>query len=236
MTEPIQGDGAKRARNSDESPIHSIQSYLKHTHSAVSKLFEARYSYDELLLFPERPGFTAWGDDEERIEKEYQKWAEDNKAQIEERLQRDEQFADEVFAIRTLCGAILQFAFMAIKQFSENTSVPDSFQEVIKPNTIPAKFCIGRLIDDIPLGLVVYAGRNQSHHYDDGWYREPTKTVFSRLANWYSPTFRKYFFDDRFDLNNQNIINFADWILWKLDWNTAADYEEDMRSLFHCSS
>ncbi|OYV84851.1 MAG: hypothetical protein B7Z63_06330, partial [Ignavibacteriae bacterium 37-53-5] len=193
MTKFEPDDGLQNDHNPLEFPIRSIDNYLKHTHSAVDKLFAARYSYDELLLFPERRGFAAWGSDEEKIEKEYQKWAEQNKSQIEERLRRDKEFADEVFAIRTLCSAILQFGYMAIKQFSDNKSVPASFTEVIKPDSIPAKFCVGRLIDDIPLGLIVYAGRNQSHHYDDREHREPTKTVFFRLANWYSPRFGKHF-------------------------------------------
>lgn len=212
--------------------MNSVDEYLKRTHSAVDKLFAAIDSYYELLRDPERPTFFAWGDDEPRIEKEYQEWEENNRQQIDECLRRDVEFANEAFAIRTLCSAILQFAFMAFKQFSTNVIVPPAFQHVIKPNHPAVRFCIGRLIDDIPIGLIVYAGRNQSHHYDDKTYREPTKTVFSKLANWYSPRFNKYFLDDRFDLKNPNIVNFADCILWKLDWNSCASYENDICALF----
>jgi hypothetical protein len=212
--------------------MDSIQSYLNKTHSAVEKVYAAVHSYYELLFFPERPSYFTWTHDEHEQEKEYQKWRLQNKEKIEERLKRDTEFAAETFAITTLCGTILQFAYMGIKLFSRNTHVPADFQDLIQPDQTAARFCIGRIVDDVPLGLIVYAGRNQAHHYDERRYNAPTSAVFSKLAHWYSPTFKKSFVDDRFDLTNERITNFADQILDKLDWQNCISYEKDMLELF----
>ena len=42
--------------------MDSIDEYLERTKSAVVKLFEAYYSYWELLQRPELPAFTYFGD------------------------------------------------------------------------------------------------------------------------------------------------------------------------------
>ena len=212
--------------------MNSVDDYLNRTRSAVEKLFTAVDSYYLLLSYPKRPVFVTWDSDEARVNAEYEKWAQQNSQLIQERLNRDDEFAQETFAITTLCSAILQFAYMAIKQFSRNVVVPTDFQGVIKPDNIAARFCIGRLIDDVPIGLIIYAGRNQSHHYDETTYREPTPIIFSKLANWYSPQFQKHFVDDRYDLANPRITNFAAHILHKLDWHSCDSYENDIRSLF----
>ena len=65
-------------------------------------------------------------------------------------------------------------------------------------------------------------------HYDNKDLREPNKIVFYKLANWYSPTFKKRFVDSYFDLNNKNILHYAENILYKLGWSNYNHYETDM--------
>jgi hypothetical protein len=79
--------------------------------------------------------------------------------------------------------------------------------------------------------LIVYAGRNQAHHYDDKSYGKITERVFHDLANWYSPYFKKYYFNDHYDLSNPNVINFATNILWKLNWQNYEMYEKELIQL-----
>jgi hypothetical protein len=211
--------------------MNTIKSYLEKTRSAVQKIYSAKNSYNELLLLPPRPIFVSLIQDKALLQLEYEKWRLDNRQQIEERLKKDSEFAYETFAVTTLCATILQFAYMGIKQFSTNSEVPEEFKEIIKSKQLAAKFCIGRRIDDIPVGLVIFAGRNQSHHYDEEKYNEPTPTVFKRLSDWYSPTFKKWFVDDRFDLSKGGINNFAAHILDKLGWNDYEAYEREMQHL-----
>ena len=212
--------------------MEQIQDYLSKTKSAVQKVFEAYNSYLELIEVPKRPGFFFWGDpDSEENKRVYAKWRIENKEVLEERHRRDEEFVFELFAKSTLAGTILQFAFNGINIFSKNNNIPASFNNIIKPNSKPSKFCIGRLIDDIPIGLIIYAGRNQAMHFDDKNLNELNKTVFNKLANWYSPTFKKWYVNDYYDLDNDNIIHYAGNILYKLEWSEYVDYEQDMLSM-----
>jgi hypothetical protein len=175
--------------------------------------------------------FTYWGDYDERVSSEYAIWLKENKLLLEERAKRDNEFAAEVFAMATLSGAILQFAFMGIKLFSQHTQPHPKYIELIPTNHEVAKFCIGREIDEIPLGLIVYAGRNQAHHYNEKCYNKITERVFHDLANWYSPTFRKTYIDNYYDLSNPSVVNFATHILGKLDWQNYDLYEKELITL-----
>lgn len=209
--------------------MEHIKDYLTKTKSAVQKVFEAYNSYLDLMKFPQRPGFFFWGDpDSEENKKAYENWRLENKEVLEERHRRDDEFAFELFARSALAGTILQFAYNGIKIFSTNNFVPESFKNLIKANSTPAKFCIGRLVEDIPVGLIIYAGRNQAMHFDDKDLNEPSKTVFNKLANWYSPTFKKWFVDSYYDLNNGQIIHYAGNILYKLGLSEYVFYEQDV--------
>ena len=212
--------------------MHSIEEYIEGTRSAVQKLYQAVDSYYDLLREPQRPAFTFWGEYNEKVRRTHEKWTEENKTVLEERASRDEKFAAETFAIATLCGSILQFPSMAIEICSKNTKSHHKFLDLIPDNHKVAKFCIGREVNEVPIGLIIYAGRNQAHHYDDKQYGKVTERVFQNLATWYSPTFNKSFTDSRLDLSNENVINFAANILWLLEWQNYESYEFGLRDLF----
>jgi len=212
--------------------METIDQYLKQTESAVKRIYDSYYSYYELMKEPERPVFFYCGDtNTEEYRKERDKWEEENKDIIGERTKRDNEFAFETFARSTLCGAILQFGYTAIKLFSNNTTVPHEFKNVIKENTSAAKFCIGRVIEDIPSGLIVFAGRNQAMHYEDKKFNEPTPTVFYRLCNYYSERFQKWYKNSYFDLDGSNHGHFAENILNKLEWMNYSLYEQEIRKM-----
>lgn len=209
--------------------MEKIEDYLSQTKSALIKIFEAYYSYYELLQNPARPMFTYPGDFEsEETKIAFDKWQIENKEILEERHQRDNKFAFEFLARSMLCGSILQFAYNGIKIFSNNVLVPEEFKNIIKPNSVPAKFCIGRSIEEIPIGLIIYAGRNQAMHYEEDNLKEPNKTIFYKLANWYSEKFKKWYVNSYFDLNDKNIVHYAENILYKLEWLDYYRYEKDV--------
>jgi hypothetical protein len=73
---------------------------------------------------------------------------------------------------------------MAIKLYSSNKSIPGSCATIVEPkykSAIP--FCIGRECYGIPLGLLIYAGRNQYCHWDDEEPHEVTRNVFYALSD-----------------------------------------------------
>src|SRR4030043_159724 len=206
--------------------MDNIGEYLERTKSAVVKLFEAYDTYWELLQKPEMPTLPLMGNDDSLI-----KWESDNKEILEERIKREKQFLFESFAMSTLKGTILQFAYWGIEKFSKNNVVPEKFKDIIEPISTAVKFCIGRDYDGIPIGLIIYAGRNQAIHFNEQRLRPVSSRVFEMLTTWYSPTLKKWMKSDYFDLDNPNLINYAENICHILDWNSYNAYEKDMRQM-----
>ena len=211
--------------------MDSIQEYIDKTKSAVQKTYQAINSYREPLLETNMPTFSYWGEYTDETHRKHEQWSQKNSQAIKEHLNKQNNFAYEIFAMSTLSGTILHYAYQAIEMFSTNTSSYLGFKDVIPENNNNAKapkFCIGREIDGIPLGLIVYAGRNQAQHFNDEKYNGATTRVFHYLANWYSPRFKKNFVDSYFDLSNENVDSYASNILWKLDWQHYSNYERDL--------
>jgi|GEM_PF-6994843 hypothetical protein len=99
------------------------------------------------------------------------------------RMRTLEEFLASDFARATLAGTILHITFMGIEIFSKNTTRPPSCEEIANPDNLTAvAFSIGRPAPDkkilesyafsedarqLPIGLVIYAGRNQYCHWHD---------------------------------------------------------------------
>ena len=130
----------------------------------------------------------------------------------------------------TISGAVLQLAYMAIKQYSNHASAPEQFDALIKKNSPAEKFCIGREIRSIPIGLIIYAGRNQAAHYDDSDLREPNRSIFENLCNRTSRAGKEYR-DPAYDLGNGITVSFAANITALLGWRSYNTYLDDMRNL-----
>lgn len=108
-------------------------------------------------------------------------------------------------AREVISGSILQLAYFGIKQFGVFTGKSTGaihfeaemnrlLRECSKPRMnkeffLPQAFCVGRDIGDLPLGMIVYAGRNQYNHYDDERLTVVNEVVFNHLHQlWPQPT------------------------------------------------
>ena len=92
-----------------------------------------------------------------------------------------------------------------------------------------APYCIGRRVREVPLGLVIVAGRNQYNHIDDNDLRDPNVTVFEWLAtrHGYGAGIR----DPGFDLSAGLVWNYPSNLTSLIGWRNYEAYESDMRSL-----
>ncbi len=129
----------------------------------------------------------------------------------------------------TLCGAIVHVAYSGIKQYSKNGTIPISCGKLdipIEDNN--AKFYVGREIHGIPMGLIVYAAREQFSNWEKGTPSNPTaKGVFEHLRS----VRKKNIWQD--------LIYELDWpvkrpvshhvLLQELNWQTYEDYITDMQ-------
>ncbi|WP_068818211.1 hypothetical protein [Phormidesmis priestleyi] len=214
--------------------INSAEEYLKRTESAASRIFDGISSYIEILRDAPKPTFSGSFDGSETRKQAFDSWAANNEEAIKLSLKAQREFSAESFALATLCGSLLQIAYMGIQWFSENQEIPDNLPKdlhsLLKPKTKPAKFCIGRKIRSIPIGLIIYAGRNQSNHMEDEKLHGLNATVFNLLASNHCDT-ASTFKDPAFDLENETLINFSSNITALLDWSDYKSYCRDMHAL-----
>jgi len=195
--------------------IQNIEHYLVKVKRAVAETFSLIDSYLDLLRYPPRLVYTS---EEQR---------EELKPIIEERLKRDDEYVDNLYSERFLCGSILQFAFAGIKRFSKKREIPNSYFDIPEMKKA-SQFIIGKEIDDLHIGLIIFIGRNQwAHHWDKNLI-EPNVSLFRRLATWHSPTFDKYYTNSFYDLDNDSVEIFASNLLYLLNWHKYEDFEKDM--------
>ena len=164
------------------------------------------------------------------VSKAGQPLTEENRKAIDKYLDLAGQYFDLKFSEAMFAGSILQIAFIAIKLYSLNVSIPGNCAVIVTPRYRTAiPFCIGRECHGIPSGLIVYAGRNQFNHWDDDEAHDVTRAVFSQL----SIAFKNNMLADlAFDLSNPTINVYANEILLTaLKWNSYDTYLHELRTM-----
>jgi hypothetical protein len=209
--------------------MQSASDYLQRTDTAVRKLLEGIESYTALLR--PAPIFVGSFSSQAAYEQALDIWRAANEAAIAKSLESQREFLGETIALGALCGSLLQIAAMGLQLFGHNREVPDDWMNVIKPGTKPVIFCVGRRVRDVPLGLIIYAGRNQYAHLDEPELREPNTSVFARLASNHDYKFDVVFLDPAFDLANPALINYAANITSLIGWRSYEDYRRDMSEM-----
>ena len=131
------------------------------------------------------------------------------------------------FARATLCGSIAQVSYVALKQFSTNAEVSSGHRFGVASGVSAAKFCVGRLVQGIPLGLLIYAARVQYNHWEEGTPKNKVpQAVFHALASHYSDDLM---FDMAYDLDWPSPRPVAHYILRnELNWFEYDDYVKDL--------
>jgi hypothetical protein len=199
----------------------AAQDYLDDTKPAVSHLFEGLNAYDSIKF----PSILQYIDNTGLVKM--------TRVENDAFLKAYEQSFDLEFARAVLAGSILQVAYMALKTYSADPGDISTYSKYgIQNGSTVGKFCLGRQVHGIPIGLLIYAGRVQYNHWEDG---EPShvvaKIVFRELI-------RAYYDDTNFDmayeLNYPTFRPVSHYIVrLELGWRTYEDYESDMRSLLN---
>jgi hypothetical protein len=154
----------------------------------------------------------------------------------EEEMERARKFVEQAgeyfylkFSEGTLAGAITQVAATGIRLFSSNKVIPDDCIDIVPPaakSVIP--FCVGKRKFGLPIGLIIYAARNQYAHWEEDPH-QVTTNVFRQLviAFWDNPLY-----DLAYDLGNPTIDIYANEILLGgLNWTTYEKYRTEMEEL-----
>lgn len=208
--------------------MDKIDDYLRRTESAVRKLFDGIQEY--IALIPRNPSFCRAFSDQDDIWKQYEEWHKEHEAEFEAVKAAEKMYFAESFAQATLCGSVLQVAAKAIECYSSNDSVPSDIDFL--GSSEARKYCIGRRVWTVPIGLIVYAGRNQHMHYEEQSLSKINKSVFNRLALNHGIGGAASMRHPAFDLENKgNLPSFANNITAILNWRTYEQYEQDLRSM-----
>lgn len=162
----------------------------------------------------------------------FKKWQRNNRAASKQASQRLRKYFRCRFSICTLYGSILHIAYMGIRLYSKNKAVPSEFSSIIKPGTNAVPFCIGRPVRDIPIGLIIYAGRNQYNHWDEECLKDPVnKWVFNILATKRGIRGAEKIREPAFDLSNKMIQIYSSNVAFILGWDNYDKYLADMKNL-----
>lgn len=156
-------------------------------------------------------------------------------ADLRRYLELAEKFFDLKLSEATFAGAILQVAHMGIMLYSRNKSVPPSCSGFVVPtNGKVTRFCIGPERHGLPIGLIIYAARNQYNHWDEDEPYKATRAVFDTLT---AAFYESSFSDLAFDLSNETINIYANEILLTaLGWTTYDIYVDQMTGLLNSAA
>jgi len=159
----------------------------------------------------------------------------ERRAGLDRYLQLAGHYFELKFSEATFAGSILQVAYMAIRLYSRNNSIPQSCAAFVRPShrfAIP--FCIGPERYNVPVGLIVYAGRNQYNHWDDDEPHEVTRNVFAALSAALHDVMSA---DLAFSLANPTINVYAsEVLLTALAWKSYETYVAAMTALLESAT
>lgn len=221
------------------------EKYLAQTEHAVKGMFEMLAYYDGLLKASvERIPHIAIrhsgkGGEFQQLHGQWLNQPDIKKKTFEAECARDEVSAS-MFSRHVISGSILQIACKAIELFSSNKEPKSEyaflFEGVVSKKPKYYKFLVGRLIKRVPIGLIIYAGRNQYNHFDEAPLRDKVNiNVFEALALEDGSMFDDGmdFKNPSFDLEYAPIRVRSSIMLSALGWKTYQDYYVDMQSIIY---
>lgn len=204
--------------------------YINETESAAIKLFEGVEEYVSLLTKFKVPMHFGDHKGEDEFWKSFRAWR--NLPEVIEAQRKADECRDEYFSKRfslnVLLGSILQIAAKGIELYSKNRQVAKGFENYT--NEKIKKFMIGNEVRGVPMGLIIYAGRNQYNHLEAGAELHPVnKEVFSRLAK--NHEYGEGIIDPAFDLENPDLFCYSSNVAAILKWKNYQNYKTTMLSL-----
>lgn len=211
--------------------LQSAMEYLKQTEPAVKNLFEDLEEYDSIrkkIMFPVCIAPYALVEESGPA---FKKWQRENKAAWKQASERLHKYLGYQISINTLYGSIFQIAFVGICLYSKNRVVPSELSSIVGPGTKAVRFCIGRPVRGVPIGLIIYAGRNQYNHWEEKSLREVNARIFDILATNHGIKDAAGIREPAFALNNERVLIYSSNLAFILGWKSYDPYYTDMKNL-----
>ncbi|OLO09681.1 hypothetical protein BTW08_00925 [Salinicola sp. MH3R3-1] len=209
--------------------MQTVDDYLDRTESAVRLLFDGIKDYISILRTSAGVTFVTSEPYGPKQDAEYAAWKAKNAKRLLAAREAEQRYLAESFALDTLSGSVLQVAAKAIEIYGKSHPIPETFKGIVKPKL--SKFCDGRDVRTVPLGLIIYAARNQHTHFNEGKLREPSAAVFKRLATEHGYGGQQQIFDPAFDIDNPRLVSLATNVTGLIEWRAYESYLGDMHAL-----
>ena len=206
--------------------------YFRQTEHALKNLFSTYEYYVELAKSTIHPVICIRHSGRAgEAEEMYAEWR--NRPEVDAEFKKSEIAWDNyrtlLFSKNVISGSILQIASKSIEIYSKNTLSENNklaYLDGIEKRKWE-KYAIGRAIKDVPIGLIIYSGRNQYNHFNDCDLKNSVNVaVFKQLAYIDGETS-----DPAFSLDSENIKCLSSNILYLLGWRSYADYISDMAEM-----
>jgi hypothetical protein len=216
----------------------SKEAYIEQTEDAVRRMFEVVFEYRELFKSSLSPVAVLRYSNEEDFDQEYAKWRSTPEVEKQFALAQSakEELDGKLFSLHVIAGSILQIAYQAIAMYLDEQELEENYQNLLdgmkKVGTSAKKFFGGRDVRNVPLGLVVFAGRNQYNHLDAGSdLMILNRNIFRALSHYEKEEFN--FVNPAFDLQNDNLLSYSSNILSALEWDSFEQYQRDIKLLLN---
>ena len=182
----------------EESRLRDLQRQLEVSHNERNRA--------RSILFIGAPP-SAFGEDTTPYFENRARDAEKKVAEIEHNIAQLQGTIDaKAFSVRALAGSVLQIAKQGIVVARGGLAqCPD-----------------GRLLGKEPLKNVIWQGRNQAMHWDDGDYKQAVKTCFANLER---------DFGLQFCISSSPAVSLAKTVIDLLNWTDFDGYLSDMNNL-----
>lgn len=159
-----------------------------------------------------------------------------------------------ITAKNVIAGSILHIAYAAIDAYSICAEKPESvkfleheLKTLLADNECTArevrgkklqevcfrkKFCVGRKIGDFPIGLIIFAGRNQYNHFKEERLSPENELIFNYLDATCAPQPNDTSFNiyEGRPLHSYSILQVLKWI----DIGTEDAFDRYQRDMFEC--
>jgi len=209
----------------------TLKEYMSQTEFAVKQLFDSIAHYDSILKEAVLPSFTYSGSNDIDYKKKEEEFFNDPKIKLANKYANKKlnEYLGLKYSRSVICGSIFQIACMIIDKVSNNDI---EFEFVTKNNKQAIKYCIGRKVRKLPIGLIIYAARNQYSHWTKELY-SVNKQIFDYIAKreiefegkleiWKDPSFNLEL--DYFDVHTDQLFSL-------IGWNSYSRYKSDMLNM-----
>lgn len=208
--------------------MEAPEDYIAQVDKAVTQIINSLKYYDQLLddgiiISP----FFAENEESKPNEK-YLEWYKENEDRIKNSQNKLEEFGGLYYSRQILSGALLQIVDRGIVLFRnevDTSKIPDWVKKALdgKLNSI-IPFFHGKIIWNLPQGLIVHAARNQFNHFDEEAINsKSTRVVLNHIAEQDASI--------NADLYSREKGIIAHRVIKKFGWHHRRFFDQDFKEL-----